>query len=151
MSQHQANQEIFEYDGRLLAALNKLQDTVSSYAIQNYSACGAVLFFHFTSANRLPFWVASVLVIALCANFCFAIAANLGAAKKLYVAHRIAVEQWFGGKTRQDLYTALSEDLAAKEILKKDPSFSFVVLHPAVIANAIPAIGVLILLALGFR
>jgi hypothetical protein len=151
MSQHQANQEIFEYDGRLLAVLSKLQDTVSSYAIQNYSACGAVLFFHFTSTNKLPFWVVTVLVIALCVNFCLAIATNLGAAEKLYAAHRIAVEQWFTGKTKDDLYKALSGDASANEILKRDPSFSFVVAHPAVIANAIPAIGVLILLAAGFR
>ncbi len=151
MSQHPANQEIFEYDGRLLAAFNKLQDTVSSYALQNYSACGAVLFFYFTTTHELPFWAASILVITLCGNFCLAIATNLGAARQVYVAHRIAVEHWFDGKTRQDLQKALKVDDVAKYLLEKEPSFSFVVVHPAVIANAIPAIGVIILLFAGFR
>jgi hypothetical protein len=45
MSEHEVSKDIFEYDGRVLEAIKQRQDAITSFAIQNYAACGAVAFF----------------------------------------------------------------------------------------------------------
>jgi hypothetical protein len=145
MSGLAVSKDIFDYDGRLLDGLKQRQDAVTSFAIQNYLACGAVAFLHFNGNNTLPISVAAALILLLCINFIIAIAANVFVAKKLYAMHRLAVEHWFGGSDVSTFYDALSKSPEGRAILQsKEFPCGFDFRHPSVFANSIPAIGVLL-------
>ena len=145
MSANEVSKDIFDFDGRLLDALKQRLDTINSFAIQNYAACGAIAFFKFNSNNTLPLWLAAAIVLLLCFNFVLAIAANLFVAKKLYAMHRVTQNCWFEGKSRAELRTALEED--GKGILdSKEFPRGYDFKHPSILANLVPAVGVLAIL-----
>jgi hypothetical protein len=149
MSEHEVSKDIFEYDGRVLEAIKQRQDAITSFAIQNYAACGAVAFFYFNSSNKLPLWLAAAIVVVLCLNFIVAIAANVFVAKSLYVMHRIALECWMKGENRSNLYSALLADSRSAAVLSsKGFSYGLDFRHPSIAANLIPLLGVLVLLSL---
>ena len=147
MSEHELSKDIFEYDKTVLEAIKQRHDTMLSFALQNYTACGAVAFFYFNSNNRLPLWVAFIMVLLLNGNFVLGIAANYFAARKLYVVHRIATDCWMRGKNRSSLHEELlaNSDSAAIVTSKEFPlgwDFS----HASIKSNMIPSFIVLVLI-----
>ena len=145
ISDPETSKDIFDYDKGVLDAIKQRHDTIVSFAIQNYTACGAIAFFYFTSANKLPFWLAAVIIFILNINFSLGIAANWFVAKKLYAMHRIAIDCWMKGETRDKLETALRTDPDSKTILTNTKiPIGFAFEHPAVFANVIPGIALLL-------
>jgi hypothetical protein len=153
ISDPETSKDIFDYDKGVLDAIKQRHDTILSFAIQNYTACGAIAFFYFTSTNKLPFWLAAVIIFILNINFSLGIAANWFVAKKLYAMHRIAIDCWMRGETRDKLETALRADADSRIILTgREIPIGFSFEHPAVFANVIPGIALLLqILGRAFR
>ena len=153
ISDAETSKDIFEYDKSVLEGIKQRHDAILSFANQNYTACGAIAFFFFNSSNKLPFWLAAVIIFILNINFSYGIAANYFVAKKLYVMHRIAVKCWMEGRTRTDLKKALEANTDSNAILSNTEipkGYDFG--HPAVFANIIPGIALLVeILGRAFR
>ncbi|MGZ3321704.1 MAG: hypothetical protein ACXU9C_12075 [Xanthobacteraceae bacterium] len=97
------------------------------------------------SSNKLPFWLAAVIIFILNINFALGIAANWFVAKKLYTMHRIAIDCWMKGETRDKLEAALKANDDANIILNnREIPIGFSFEHPAVFANVIPGIALLL-------
>jgi hypothetical protein len=43
------NEELFQYDTQIINQLNRIEDRITTFAIQNYASSGAVLFAFFTT------------------------------------------------------------------------------------------------------
>jgi hypothetical protein len=130
----------FNYDGRLLDQMNRIQDRIERYALQNYAAAGAVFVAYFTGS--IPIHAAAAAVIVLGLNFIIAIGVNIYGLRVLWKMHRIALDRWFEEKT--ELREALIKGNDDINKLLATKSLSLTHFLPVIIANLLPAIAILI-------
>ncbi len=131
--------DAFNYDGRLLEQINRLQDRIQKFALQNYAAAGAVFLAYFT--EKIPIVPAAAAIIVLGLNFTIAIGFNVLNLRKLWKMHRITLDRWF--QARRELREALGKDNEIEKLLTTQ-SMSFWHFLPVIIANLLPAIAILI-------
>jgi hypothetical protein len=146
------NQDLFQYDTLIVNQLNRIEDQIAKFAIQNYASSGAVLFAFFTT--KIPLLAAFFAVLTLNINFILAIAHNHWRFRMLYAMHDITRNTWFEYKPKGALFQALKDDQQSNQIVTirtasaGDRRRQFDFNHPAIVSNFLPAAAAYLLLVL---
>ena len=141
--------EIWSYDARIVTQMNRLEDRIAKFALQNYVTSGAVFLAYFGGKITLATTLIALVVINL--NFVLAIAHTAYWYKLLFSMHHVTRNYWLEQKPRAGFWEALRGNANAREVLDVEP-LSFENLHkklelshPAVRASFLPTLGAVLL------
>jgi hypothetical protein len=148
------SRELFRYDQMVVNQINRIEDRVTKFALQNYTSSGAVLLAFFTT--KIPLLAAAAVVFILNFNFVLAIASHLWRFKVLYAMHDVTRNHWLEDKLKSELIAAFKADKDCKKVLEirtaspRDRLQWFDWTHPAAWGSWIPTVAVTILLLLEY-
>jgi hypothetical protein len=108
---HSSDEDVSAYQGQLLAQLRHVENSINKFAIQNYSASGAVVLAYL--ADTAPLWAVTIIVGLLNLNFIIAIGVQVARLHKLFTMHSVVRNFWL--ESRPKLRAALETFLPSSQ------------------------------------